>query len=168
MTPDALLYVMTGAVVVAAAALILQAALLLAMYKASKGIQEQVALIAGRTESLVQTAQRTMEDSRKRVAEVATKSAEVLDLAHRQLLRVDDALGDVTGRARIQVERVELVIDDAVARVNEAITLLNKGVIRPVRELAAVVTGVRAGVQYLFRRNRLTVERATSDEEMFI
>ncbi|HSW50106.1 MAG TPA: hypothetical protein VLH09_08025 [Bryobacteraceae bacterium] len=168
MTPDALLYVMTGAVVVAAAALILQAALLLAMYKASKGIQEHVALIAGRTESLVQTAQRTMEHSRKQIADVAAKSSEVLDLAHKQLLRVDDALGDVTGRARIQVERVELVIDDAVARVNEAITLLNKGVIRPVRELTAVVTGVRAGVQYLFHRNRLTVERATSDEEMFI
>lgn len=168
MTPDALLYVMTGAVIVAAAALVLQAALMLALYKASKGIQEQVSIIAVRTESLVKSAQLTMEQSRKQIADVASKSGEVLDLAHKQLLKVEEVLGDVSGRARTQAERVELVLDDAVARTNEAITLLNKGVIRPVRELTAVVAGVRAGMQYFLRRNRLSVERATSDEEMFI
>ncbi len=168
MTPDALLYIMTGAVIVAAAALVLQAALMLALYKASKGIQAQVTVIAVRTESLAQSAHKTMEQTRKQLGEVAARSTEVLDLAHRQLLNVEAVLGEVTGRARMQINRVELVLDDAVARINDAVALLNNGVVRPVRELAAVVTGVRAAMQYFFRRNRLTVERAASDEEMFI
>jgi len=168
MTPDALLYVMSGAVIVAAAALILQAALLLAMYKASKEIREQVTMIARHTESFVQSAQRTMEASRKQILEVSAKSSEVLDLAHKQLVRVDEVLGEATGRARIQMERVDLVLGDTVARMHEALALLNNGVIRPIREVTAVAAGVEAGLRYLFRSQRRTVERATSDEEMFI
>ncbi len=168
MTPDALLYVMTGAVIVAAAALIFQAALLLGMYKSWKDIREQVTIIAGHTESFVQSAQLSLEQSRKQISEVAAKSSQVLDLAHRQLVRVDEVMGEATYRARTQMERVELVLDDAVSRMNEAITLLNKGVIRPVREVTAVAAGIEAGLRYLFRSQRRTVERATSDEEMFI
>jgi len=168
MTPDALLYVMTGAVIVSAAALVFQAALLLGMYKASKEIRQQVTIIAGHTESFVVSAQHSLEQSRKQISDVAAKSGEVLDLARTQLIRVDAVLGEATGRARIQMERVELVLDDAVARMNEALTLLNNGVIRPVREVTAVAAGIEAGLRYLFRSRRRTVERATSDEEMFI
>jgi hypothetical protein len=161
-------YVMTGAVIVSAAALIFQAALLLGMYKASKDIRTQVTTIAGHTDSFVQSAQLSLEQSRKQISAVATKSSEVLDLAHRQLVRVDGVLGEATGRARIQMERVDLVLDDAVGRMSEALTLLNNGVIRPVREVTAVAAGIEAGLRYLFRSQRRTVERATSDEEMFI
>ena len=168
MTPDALLYVMAGAVIVTAAAVIFQAALLLGMYKSWKEIREQVTIIARHTESFVQSAQRSLEQSRKQISAVADKSSEVLDLARKQLVRVDEVLDEATSRARIQMERVELVLDDAVARMNEALTLLNKGVIRPVREVTAVAAGIQAGLRYMFRSQRPTVERATSDEEMFI
>jgi hypothetical protein len=145
-----------------------QAALLFGMYKASKDIRAQVTILTGHTESFVQSAQLSLEQSRKQISEVATKSSEVLDLARRQLVRVDDVLGEATGRARIQMERVELVLDDTVARMREALTLLNNGVIRPIREVTAVTAGIEAGLRYLFRSQRRTVERATSDEEMFI
>ena len=168
MTSDALLYVMSGAVIVSAAALVLQAALLLGMYKSSKEIREQVGAIARQTESFVSSAQRNLEASRKQISDVATKSGEVLDLARKQLIRVDDLLDEATSRARVQMERVELVLDDAVGRMNEALRLLNQGIIRPVREVTAVAAGIQAGLRYLFRSQRLTVERATSDEEMFI
>ena len=168
MTPDALLYVMTGAVIVAAAALILQAALLLGMYKSSKNIREQFTVIAGNTESFVKSAQLTLEQSRKQISDVAAKSSQVLDLAHRQLVRIDEVMGEATYRAKIQMERVELVLDEAVTRMNEALVLLNKGVIRPVREVTALAAGIEAGLRCLFRSRQRTVERATSDEEMFI
>jgi len=168
MTPDALLYVMTGAVIVSAAALIFQAALLLGVYKQSKAIRSQVTIIAGHTESFLQSALLSLEQSRKQISAVAAKSSQVLDLAHKQLVRVDEVLGEATGRARIQMERVDLVLDDTVARMHEALALLTNGVIRPIREVTAVAAGVEAGLRYLFRSQRRTVERATSDEEMFI
>lgn len=168
MSSDALLYVMAGAVVVSALALILQAVLLLAMYKSTQAMREQVSRIAGHTESFVHSALRSIEQSRKQVSDVAVKTGEVLDLAHKQLVRIDDVLGEATARARIQMDRVEMVMDDTLSRLHETTALLNKGILRPVREINAVAAGIQAALSYLFRSQRLTVERATHDEEMFI
>ncbi len=168
MTPDALLYVMAGAVVVSATALLFQAALLLALYRAAKEIRDQVTGIAAHAESFVHTAERTLEQSRKQVTEVAAKTNEVLTLAHKQLVRVDDVLGEATYRARVQMERVELILDDYSNRLKDALVLVDNGVIRPLRETVAVAVGVRTALRHLFGGRRLTPERATSDEEMFI
>jgi hypothetical protein len=39
---------------------------------------------------------------------------------------------------------------------------------RPLREVNGIAAGVRAALNALARGNRPTVDRATSDEEMFI
>lgn len=168
MSPDALLYLMAGAILISASALVLQTCLFLGSYKSTKAIREQVAVIAGQTESFVESAQRTLEHSRKQISEVATRAGEVLDLAHTQLVRVDEVLGEATTRARIQMDRVEFILDDAIGKLDETAALLNKGILRPVREINAVAAGVQAALSYLFSGKRLTVERATHDEEMFI
>jgi hypothetical protein len=168
MSPDALLYVMTGAVIVAAAALIFQAALLLGLYKSFKEIREQLKVVSGHAETFVRSAEQTLTQSRKQISEVAAKTNEVLALAHKQLVSIDEFLGDASVRARFQMERVEAILDDAVGKLNETAALLNKGVLRPVREINAIAAGVQAALRALFIGRRLTVERATSDEEMFI
>ena len=98
MSPDALLYVMSAAVVVSALALILQAVLMLALYRSTKALGEKVSQIAEHTESFVESAQRSLEQSRKQITEVATKAGDVLGLAHKQLVRIDDVLGEATAR----------------------------------------------------------------------
>ena len=168
MTPDALLYVMAAAILISACALVLQALLMFAMYKASMAMRDQVTVIAGQAESFLQSAQRTLEQSRKQVSDVTTKAVDVLDLTQKQLHRVDELLGEATSRARIHMERVDLILDDAISKLDETAALLNKGLLRPVREINAVAAGVQATLSSLFRGKRLTVERATHDEEMFI
>jgi hypothetical protein len=39
---------------------------------------------------------------------------------------------------------------------------------RPLRELTGIAAGIRTALAYLTRGNRPSVDRATSDEEMFI
>jgi hypothetical protein len=168
MNGEALIYVMASAVVLGAVALILQALLLLGVYKASKATHEQVMGLSDRAVSFFETTGQSIELSRKQLAEVAVKTSEVLDLTQTQLVRIDDFLGEATLRARIQMDRVELVLDDTVAGLYAAATLLNKGILRPVREINAVAAGVQAALASLFRGQRLSVERATHDEEMFI
>ena len=168
MTPDALLYVMAAAILISASALVLQAFLLLGTYKAAKAMRDQVIVISGHAESFLQSAQRNLEQSRKQVSDVAAKAGDVLDMAQKQLVRVDAVLGEATARARIQMERVDLILDDAIDKLDETAALLNKGLLRPVREINAVAAGIQAALGYLFRGQRLTVERATHDEEMFI
>ncbi len=168
MTPDALLYVMAAAILISACALVLQALLLLGTYRAARGMRDQVTLIAGQAESFIQTAQRTLEQSRKQVSDVTTKAGNVLELAQKQLVRVDELLGEATSRAKIHMERVDLILDDAIGKLDETAALLNKGLLRPVREINAIAAGIQAALSTLFRSQRLTVERATHDEEMFI
>jgi len=168
MTPDALLYVMAAAVLISACALVLQALLMLGTYKASRAMRDQVVVIASQAESFLLSAQKNLEQSRKQISEVAVKAGDVLDLTQKQLRRVDELLGEATSRARVHMERVDLIMDDAISKLDETASLLNKGLLRPVREINAVAAGVQAALSSLFSGRRLTVERATHDEEMFI
>jgi hypothetical protein len=168
MSPDALLNVMTGAVVVSAVALVFQAFLLFGMFRASRATREQVTQIAGHVESFVEYSQRTLEQGRKQVSDLAVKTAEVLDLTHKQLVRIDEVLGEATSRARVQMDRVELILDDTLSRLHETSASLHKGILRPIREINGLAAGLQAALGVLFRGHRLSVERATHDEEMFI
>jgi hypothetical protein len=116
----------------------------------------------------VESAQRTLEQSRKQVVEVAEKATEVLNLTHKQLVRIDDVLGDATSRAKVQMDRVELMLDDTLGRMHELSAMLHKGILRPVREINGIAAGLQAALGFLFGSKRLTVEQATHDEEMFI
>jgi phage-related minor tail protein len=168
MSTDPLIYVMAAAAVVGAIALVMQALMLLGVYKSSKATHEQVTLISVRVESFFDSTGRAVEQSRKQLAEVTAKAGEVLDLTHKQLVRIDDFLGEVTSRAQVQMDRVELILDDTMSRLHETAVLLNKGVLRPIREVNAVAAGIQAALSALFRGQRLSVEQATHDEEMFI
>ena len=168
MISDAFLYVMMGAIVVSAIAMVFQAVFLLGIHKAAKDARDQTVLIAGRVESFVESTQRSLEQSRRQVSEVATKTGQVLDLTYKQLVRIDEVLGEATSRARIQMDRVELVLDDTLSRLHETAAMLNNGILRPIREINGVAAGVQAALACLFSGRRLTVERATHDDEMFI
>lgn len=168
MSPDVLLYLITSAVVISALALVLQTLFMYGVYRSSRATRDQVNAIAGHVESFVSSAQQTMALGRKQFSEVSEKAKTVLELAHKNLVQVDETLQEATARARIQMDRVEMVLDDTVSRVQETIALLNKGILRPVREINALAAGLSAAFGFLFRGRRISVERATHDEEMFI
>jgi hypothetical protein len=168
MSPDVLLYLITSAVVISAVALVLQALFMFGVYRSSRATRDQVNAVAGHVESFVSSAQETMALSRKQLSEVTEKAKNVLEVLHKDLVQADEILGEVTARARIQMDRVEMVLDDTVSRVQETIALLNKGILRPIREINALAAGVSAALGFLFRGRRISVERATHDEEMFI
>lgn len=168
MSPDALIYVMTGAVVVSAVALVIQAGLLFGVYKASKATRDQITVVAGHAESLLQSAQKALEQSRKQINDATTKGNEILDLTRKQLVRVDEVMAEATSRARIQMDRVEMVLDDTVSRLHATANMMHDGVMRPLREINAILAGVRTGLSFFFGGRRITVEQATHDEEMFI
>jgi phage tail sheath protein FI len=168
MSQQAILYVMAGAVVVSALALVLQALMMLALYKSSVAMSKQVVAVASQVESFVESTQRTLEQSRKQIADVAAKAGAVLDLTQKQLVRIDDVLGEATYRARVQMDRIELVLDDSLSMLQDTTAGLRRAVLRPVREITGLAAGLQAALSFLFRSERMTVEQATHDEEMFI
>ena len=70
MDQQTLLTVMTVFVIVAAVALIIQAAMLAGIYKASRGLQANVQRLMPKVESVLETSRQTLEDSRKQIADI--------------------------------------------------------------------------------------------------
>jgi ABC-type transporter Mla subunit MlaD len=168
MSETALLYVMTAFVIVSAIALCVQAGMLAGIYRTTKALQESVNPLLPKVESLVAKATSTVEQSGKQITEITTRTNDILDSTKRQLAIVEEVVGDAAARAKVQMERMELVLDDTFSRAHETVAVVHDGILRPLRELNGIAAGVRAAVGALGRGNRSPVDRATSDEEMFI
>jgi hypothetical protein len=175
MNETTLLYVMTAFVIISAIALCIQAGMLTAIYKTTKSLEEKINPLVPKVESLVVKAQATVEQSGRQITEITTRanailesSRDILDSTKRQLAIVEEVVGDAAVRARVQMERVELVLDDTLSRAHETVAVVHDGIMRPLREVNGIAAGVRAALGALARGNRPTVDRATSDEEMFI
>lgn len=172
---DSLLVVMTVFVAVSAIALCIQAGFLFGIYKATKTIQEQTASVMPQVRSVLTKAEATIDESRKHVVEItakaneiAGKTNEILDLGKAQMLKLDSVVTDASQRAKVQLERAEMVVDDTMTRVHQSVTAVHSGIVKPVREIQAVAAGISAAVQHFLRGGRPSVAQATHDDEMFI
>jgi ABC-type transporter Mla subunit MlaD len=172
---DPLIVVMTVFVGLSAIALCIQAGLLFGIYKATKTIQEQTASVLPQVRSVLTKAEATIDESRKHVVEItakaneiASKTNELLDLGKAQMVKLDVVVTDASQRAKVQLERAEMVVDDTMTRVHQSVTAVHSGIIKPIREIQAVAAGVSAAVQHFLRGGRPSVAQATHDDEMFI
>ena len=92
----------------------------------------------------------------------------MLDSTKKQVDRTDEFLTDATERAKVQLDRLEIVLDDSIGRIHETVIVLNQGILKPLRELNGISVGIRTALGYLLRGGRPSVDKATTDEEMFI
>lgn len=155
-------------VFVSAAALIIQAGLLFGIYKSSRSLSDNLQRLMPKLDSLLQTSQLTVEESRKQITEISTRTNDILEVTKRQLVRLDEVLEDATTRARVQLDRVELVLDDTMSRVQDTVAIVHNGVLKPLKEIQGVAAGLRAAFFFLLRGRRTNPANATVDEEMFI
>jgi hypothetical protein len=191
-----LLPVLTFFVFLAAVAMVVQAGMLFGIWKASKalqqqvtGLQQQATSLIPQARSIMTKAEATIDDNRKTIVDITAKANEItakvneiaakanqmagkanemMDTGKVQLARLDDLMADATARAKVQLERADLVLDDTVTRVHESVTAVHNGILRPIREIQGMTTGVRAAVQHFLRGGRPSVDQATQDDEMFI
>lgn len=162
------MYIMTGFVIVAAIALVLQFFMLFGMYRSIKAIQESVTPLIPRAQSVLEAAERTIEQSRKSLADISVKASTVMDMTRSQMGKIEGTVNEVTSRLKVQMERIELVLDDSMSRVHETVATVHEGVLKPVREISGIAHGIRAALNHLMHGGRPSVAQATSDEEMFI
>lgn len=168
MNPEQLLTVMMSAVVVSAIAIVLQAIVLFGIMRSMRSLKERVDEFIPRVEGIIGKAENSLDESVGELKSLSARALTLVDSAQKQVTRVDEVLGEATARAKTQMERVEMVLDDTIGRVHETVVRLNNGVLRPVKEINGVTAGLRAAIQQLARSKRPSVAQATSDEEMFI
>jgi ABC-type transporter Mla subunit MlaD len=166
--PEILQYAAVGAVGVAAVAIVLQLVVLSRLVKSIKVVEQKVQDFVGKVDPLVDQAMTTLEDSRRQIADVSARANEVLAMSRKHLETIDGVLSEAGACARQQMERTDLLFDDAMNRFQEVVNVLHSGFLKPVREINGLVSGLRAGLSQFLRGGRATVAQATHDEEMFI
>jgi len=159
--------VMTVFVIVAAVALLIQAGMLVGIFRASRGLQQNVQRLTPKIEGVLEVSKQTIEDSRKQVADITSKTSEILETTRKQVQRIDEFLDDATARARVQMDRAEMVLDDAMVRTQRTVAVVEGGILKPIMQVQGVAAGIKTALTFLLR-GRPNPEDAHSDEEMFI
>ncbi|MBY0507536.1 MAG: hypothetical protein K2X03_26720 [Bryobacteraceae bacterium] len=171
MENNTLIWVMAGFVVLAGLSMFLQMVAMFGLYRQVKAMQEKVLPLIPRAETLLEQARAAVETSHAEIKQISAKTHLILDSTKTQLARVEDVVTDASSRAKVQLEKAEFVLDDTMSRVHETVAVLQGGVLRPLKEINGLVTGVRAGFGTFFAgsaQKRPSVAHATQDEEMFI
>jgi hypothetical protein len=175
MDQQTLLIILTIFVGVAALAMLIQMGTLIALFLTAKKLQGQVtelmpqiSAVIGVSKKTADVTLRTIEGAEKHIQKIGETSNSILDTTKLQVAKIDELLTDATLRAKVQLERAEMVLDDSMGRAQETVSIVQRSILRPVREINGLVVGLRTTLAYLGRGSRPTVDHATADEEMFI
>lgn len=160
-----------------AAAILLQAGLLAAMYLAMRKTSARVESLADEVKTkilpTIDTAQATLTEIKPNIEAIVANVKDTSTNLREEIQRVDAAVNDVVDRARLQIIRADEMLSRTFDRVEQTSDVVQKTVMSPVRQFTGVIQGVTAGVEYFLagrRKNGRTREtrRAVPQDEMFI
>jgi hypothetical protein len=155
-------------VAVSAAAMIFQAAMLYATYKAAQEVRDRIIPLTVKVDALVETSRVTIDEARVKMVEIANRTNQILNVAKQQMDTVEEVLEDASLRTRRQMRNAEVVVEDALARAQETVAIVHKGILTPIRGINGVAAGIRAALYFLMRGTRPSPDQVNVDEEMFI
>lgn len=170
MTDNSLLIVV---LILVGIAVLMQAGAMVGIWLTMRKIPGQIDSIRSdlkeRFDPINQSLTEIVANSRAPIAAISTNLAEVSQILREQTGRVDELLADVVDKSRLQVIRVDQFITDLLERVEATTEKIQESVLVPVKEVSAVVGGVRAGLEFLFsKRQTAKPAEATQDEQLFI
>jgi hypothetical protein len=159
-------------VIVACLAIIMQAAILAGMFLAMKKTSEHVIRVSSEINTkLLPVLEQTnflLEDSRTRISSVVSDTAEIVHIARNQANRFDRIMGEGLEMLRGQVIHADQVVTGVLDSVEEAHTQVRRTVTGPISQLAAVLRGLKAGLDMFTTAKGERPRPQSSEEELFI
>lgn len=160
-------------IAVTAAAVVIQAGILVAMYLAVRQSSARLETLANEVRSkLLPTAELAgsmLAELRPRLETLIANVSDSSTIVHNQLQRLDATVNDVIDRTRLQVIRADELVGRTLDRVEQTTDLVHKTVVSPVRQVSGLFQGVMAGVEFFFSgRNRQRGRAPVAQDEMFI
>ena len=158
---------------VTAAAVVIQAGILVAMYLAVRQSAARMEILANEVRAKVMPAAEEVHsmltEFHPHLRTLVTNVTETSTKVRSQIERLDATINDAIDRTRLQVIRADELLNRTLDRVENTTNLVHKTVVSPVRQLAGLVQGVTSGLDYLIssKRRRHNGVGAPQDE-MFI
>src|SRR5947209_3847167 len=110
MDDHTLLTVMTVFVILAAISMVVQAAVCVGLFIAFKRLQEKIVPLVPQVKHILETSQQVVETTKKFATDISAKAISIVDLGKEQMVKVDELLTDASSRAKVQMERAEMVL----------------------------------------------------------
>jgi hypothetical protein len=161
-------------VCVAAAAIVLQAAILVAMFLQMRRTTDRMERFTSDLESrltpILARVQILLEDTQPKITEMVADAAHVVYLARAQAQKVDRVFTEASDRLRGQLVRADRIVTGALEAVEDAGSKFSHNVWRPVRQVSALMQGIKVGIDLLRSRRgrRRPEEPLEQEEELFI
>jgi hypothetical protein len=168
MSDDNFRWIIAAAVGLAALSIVVQAIVVLVLFRSVKRTEAKVMSLTTKVEPVIDTVRRLIEENGPRFSAISTEAVEIVMMAKEQVNRVGEFLKDFTDRAKAQIARIDGAVDETVDQVQHAGTAVKSAVLKPVREVNGLWSGLRTAVSVYTQGRRASVDHATQDEEMFI
>ena len=159
---------MAIAVLISSVALAASAMAALGSYRAVRRLESKITpLIPDLKEFLVNSRQ-TLDEAMKQFRATGDKTQAMLTDVRTEIANLAEARADIVGRVQAQMQRVEMVLDDATSAFETVVNTMQGGVVKPLREVGGILSGVRTAIRVFLHKQRPSVADATQDEESFI
>jgi methyl-accepting chemotaxis protein len=158
-------------IAVTAAAVVLQALILVAMFLSTRKTAAKVEAVAEEVKTkvlpTVELVHGTLVDMKPRIEIIVSNASESSTLIKAQVQRLDATITDIVDRTRLQVIRADELVNRTMDRVEDATEVVHRTVVSPVRQVSGLVHGITAALEFL--RNGKRRDGATvPHDEMFI
>ena len=149
MTSESAFMLMAVAVTVSSLALLIMGVASLGIYRAVKKLQTDVEPLIPRVAEVLTQTQTTLSETSRDLRELSAKAHLILDSTQTQLAEIDRTRTQLSAQLKIQAERVELVLEDIMGRTQDVIGTLQSTVLRPVREVSGIFSGISTAPAHL-------------------
>ncbi|MFH1572894.1 MAG: hypothetical protein ABIG68_02865 [Acidobacteriota bacterium] len=160
---------------VIAVALILQAVALIVISLAIRRVSERIDTVGKelvkRMDTLSGDAHETFVSVRSFIVGmnvIRDNLAETTSVLRGRMGEIDELLQETAQTARLQIAAIHDFFDGSIHRIEETFEAVQRGLLDPIRDLGALISGIRAAVDSLLRRRSRPLDRFKHDEEMFI
>jgi hypothetical protein len=160
-------------IVIAAVAIVIQMAILLAMFFQVRIAIEQFTRIAtdlqNRIDPILLRTNRVLEDSEDRIASIMGDAAEITRVARGSAQKIDRVFTDAVERLRVQIIRADHILTGTLEVVEESGAKFKRTLWAPIQQASAILKGMKVAIDMLRGQNRRPEsDAATQDEELFI
>jgi len=162
-------------IVIAAVAIVMQMAILLALFLQVKAALAKLDRVTNDLQSKINPilirVNRILEDSEERISSIMGDAAELTRVARTQAQKFDRVFTEAIERLRIQILRADIILTGALEVIEDTGSKFRDTLWGPVQKATAIIRGIKVGLDYLRRGQRqrsVDGEPATQDEELFI
>jgi hypothetical protein len=156
-----------------ALAIVIQMALLIALFVSSRKASERLQSLSKEMEEnllpMIRDAKILLADATPKVREILENLTVLSATARQDAERISSTANEITDRVREKMVRADELVTRTLNRVEETTENVQHAIRSPVRQISGVMTGVAAGLaEFLGSRKLQRQKNTTPRDEMFI